>query len=206
MVTFQNKGDDKITTPFNILIFEDRDNDGHYTAGVDNAFGTSTFVTGPTASITAIWPEGAGLVNIPLSGTVTFLHAPLYALIDSSDAIMEQDEANNLLVSCKDCQVAPTNPIQPVVSWKWQQPNASNRLVYTSPVIANLQDTNGDGYVNQEDIPTIAINARNEDFLSAPSIGKLWGFTRRYGCSSVFVAFYGPSDLLLGVFGNWRYQ
>ena len=113
-VTFQNKGDDKITAPFNVLIFEDRDNDGRYTAGVDSALGTSTFVTGPTTSITAIWPEGAGIINIPLTSTVTFLHSPLYAFIDSGDAILEQDETNNYLVSCKDCQVAPANPIQPV--------------------------------------------------------------------------------------------
>ena len=155
-VTFQNKGDDKITASFNVLIFEDNDNDGVYTSGVDTSLGISTFVTGPTASIPAIWPEGAGLVDIPLSGTVKFLHSPLYAFIDSGDVIHEQDETNNLLVSCKDCEVVPSNPIQPVLKWKWRsgKSNCYDQVV-SPPVITPLIDTNGDGKIDKNDDPVI---------------------------------------------------
>ena len=45
LVTFQNKGDDKITTPFNILVFEDKDSDGKYTQGVDSMLATGITAT-----------------------------------------------------------------------------------------------------------------------------------------------------------------
>ncbi len=153
-VTFQNKGDAKIELPFNLLVFEDKDNDGVYTSGVDNLLGTSTMLTGPTASIPAIWPEGAGMVSVPIAGTVTFLHSPVYALVDSDDAVLEQDETNNILVSCKDCEVVPTNPIQPVLKWKWRSGGFHCYDQVTSqPVIAPLIDSNGDGKIDQQDDP-----------------------------------------------------
>jgi subtilase family serine protease len=95
-VTFQNKGDDRINTSFNVLVFEDTDLDGKYTAGVDNLISTAT-------NTISLWPEGASMLSVPLSGTVKFLHSPLYALIDSGDAILEQDETNNLIRSGADC-------------------------------------------------------------------------------------------------------
>jgi len=39
-VNFQNKGDDKITSSFNVILFEDTDLDGRYTPGLDNILGT----------------------------------------------------------------------------------------------------------------------------------------------------------------------
>jgi subtilase family serine protease len=121
-VFFQNKGDDKITTSFNVLVFEDTDMDGKYTPGVDNLLSTAT-------NTLPLWPEGAGMVSVPLSGTVKFLHSPLYAFVDSGDSILEQDETNNLLISCKDCEVRPTNPIQPVVKWRY------NVAMYPRPLL-----------------------------------------------------------------------
>ena len=71
-VTFQNKGDDKITSSFDVLVFEDTDLDGSVYAR-----------TGQRArdrhEHAPLWPEGAGMVNVTLSGSVKFLHSPLYA-------------------------------------------------------------------------------------------------------------------------------
>ncbi len=152
-VSFQNKGDAKITTPFDIVVFEDKDNDGRYTSGVDNLLGTGT-------NTLALWPEGAGMATIPLSGTVKFLHSPLYAFVDSGDAILEQDETNNILVSCKDCEVVPANSIQPVVKWKWKQPAYPVYMstVANTPAIINLTDSNSDGKIDENDIPYIVFN------------------------------------------------
>ncbi len=156
-VTFQNKGDDTITTSFNVLIFEDMDNDGRYTAGLDNLLGTSTMATGPTASIPAIWPEGAGLVSVPLSGTVKFLHSALYAFVDSGDAILEQDENNNLIRFGAECEYRPDTAIQPVLKWRWRNGQSPSTLdnVNTPPVVAPLKDTNGDGIVDGNDDPYV---------------------------------------------------
>jgi subtilase family serine protease len=167
-VTFQNKGDDKITTPFNVVVFEDSDGDARYTAGVDNLFGTGT-------NTLTLWPEGAGMVDVPLSGTVKFLHSPLYAFMDSGDAILEQDETNNILVSCKDCEVRPANPIQPVVKWTWQHDSAYNgNTLASTPLVVNLTDDNGDGKIDQNDIPDIV-------FVSFGQVGGIGTGLDYYG-------------------------
>ena len=152
-ITFQNKGDDKITTPFNVLVFEDRDGDAAYTAGVDLSLGSALATYGTPSVPPALWPEGVGMVTVPLTGTVAFLHSPLYALIDSGDAIREQDETNNYLVSCKECEVVPTNPFQPMLKWKWW--SMQYEFFATPPSIMHLRDTNGDGNIDQNDMPDI---------------------------------------------------
>jgi large repetitive protein len=162
-VTLQNKGDDKITSSFSVLVFEDTDLDGAYTPGLDNVLGTG-------ANTLSLWPEGAGLVNVTLSGSVKFLNAPIYAYIDSSDSIREQDETNNLLNSCADCEKRPEKTIEPVVKWKWQQPSMKiyNHIgvVQQPPVIVNLTDDNQDGRTDDQDIPSILFNMRHEDVYS----------------------------------------
>ena len=125
----------------------------------------STFVTGPTESIPAIWPGGAGMVNVPVSGTVSFLHSPLYAMIDSGDAVLEQNETNNSIRSGADCEVAPTNPIQPALKWK----RAWEGMIYRPTVVVNLTDDNNDGKIDQNDVPSVVISPKND----YPNYGKL---------------------------------
>ena len=120
---------------------------------MDNLLSTATY-TFP------LWPEGAGLIDLTLSGTVQFLHSPLYAFVDSGDSILEQNEDNNLLVSCKDCQVVPANPIQPVVKWTYNKLDQHQN--YLPPVVAPLIDTNGDGKIDENDIPVILYPERPE--------------------------------------------
>jgi len=69
---------------------------------------------------------------------------------------LEQDETNNLLISCKDCEVRPANPIQPVLKWKWQAgtPTIGNTITST-PLVTNLTDDNGDGRIDQHDVPSL---------------------------------------------------
>ncbi len=148
-VTVQNKGDAKITTPSSVLIFDDTDLDGRYTAGVDTALGTAD-------ATQTLWPEGATLVTLPLSGAVRFLDAPLHALVDANDALAETDETNNAMRSGADCEVRPAQPIQPVVKWRWKGPNIEvASSVFGPPAIAPLIDTSGDGRIDQQDIPAI---------------------------------------------------
>src|SRR5574341_15974 len=176
LVTFQNKGDAKIASSFDVLVFEDRDMDGRYTQGVDKLLGSGT-------NAMTLWPEGANMISVPLSGTVKFLHSPLFAYIDSGDAILEQDETNNLLISCKDCEVRPANPIQPVLKWKWRdpQPDCHNWTVILQPVaITPLTDTNGDGRVDEKDDPFI-IYVTNEAGSCWGGAGKIKAVNARTG-------------------------
>ncbi len=166
-VTIQNNGDDKITTPFNVIIFDDTDMDGRYTQGVDTLLGTAT-------NSMTLWPEGANIIDVPLSGSVKFLHAPLYAFVDSGDVILEQDETNNLLVSCKDCQVVPANPIQAVVKWRWKDTANYWPSTRTPPTIMYLRDTNNDGKIDQNDIPDIVLNTSIGN--GSTMKGNIWAF------------------------------
>ncbi|MHB8843400.1 MAG: CARDB domain-containing protein [Nitrospirota bacterium] len=196
-VTFQNKGDDNIITPFTVMVFEDKDDDGKYTQGLDNLLGTGTFVTGPTASVPAIWPEGAGMVTVPLSGAVKFLHAPLYALIDSSDAIVEQSKTNNLIRSGVDCENRPANPIQNdiEVKWRWNQPANSFKMI-TPPAVMYLTDDNNDGKIDGNDIPAVVFVTGHEDnTLYNGQYGRLFALRGDTGAQlfTYYDLYHGPS-------------
>ncbi|MEO6666865.1 MAG: CARDB domain-containing protein, partial [Nitrospiria bacterium] len=169
-VTVQNRGDAKITTPFTVLVFDDTDLDGRYTAGVDTALGSAD-------NATALWPEGANLLTIPLAGTVRFLHAPLHVLVDANDALAETDETNNALRSGADCEVRPAQPIQPVRKWNWNVTALNDAdAVHTPPVVINLTDDNGDGRINEEDIPALVFVTRNfaSNYHINTNPGRLW--------------------------------
>lgn len=149
LVTFQNKGDAKIATPFSVIVFEDTDHDGRYTAGVDALLGSAT-------NSLSLWPDGANMLTVPLAGKVTFLHAPLYALVDSTDAILEQNEGNNTIRSGSDCEVRPANPIQPVLKWQWRSGNiGAPYMPIAPPIVIGLTDDNGDGKIDENDTPSV---------------------------------------------------
>ena len=105
-VSFQNKGDEKIETPFHVLIYEDINQDGIYTQGVDTDLGL-------IENNHPLWPNGGFAVDVPVAGQVSFLCAPLSALIDADDVLFEQQEDNNTITSGSDCEVLPENAIQP---------------------------------------------------------------------------------------------
>lgn len=160
-VTVQNRGDAKITTPFSVLIFDDTDFDGRYTAGVDTALGSAD-------NATALWPEGANLLTVPLAGTVRFLHAPLHALVDADDAVAETGETNNSLRSGADCEVRPAQPIQPVLKWTYGSP------LFAPPAVTSLTDDNGDGRVDHDDAPDLVVITWNMPAYNPVNPGRMW--------------------------------
>lgn len=171
-ITLQNKGDDKIINTFDVLIFEDTDMDGQFTSGIDTILGTG-------ANTLTLWPEGANMVDVALSGMVKFLHSPLYALVDSGDTIFEQDETNNLMRTGADCEVRPANPIASDIEVKWRLKQPSNQynvsMNSTPASIANLTDDNGDGKIDENDIPAILFVRAKEDYLVTNNHqGRLW--------------------------------
>ncbi|WP_054698786.1 FG-GAP-like repeat-containing protein [Geotalea toluenoxydans] len=148
-VKFQNKGDDKITTPFRITLFEDKDGDGFYTEGADVALGN----WGYTASMN---PSMVGIVNIMLNGTLTFRDAPIYAMVDSLQTVAEQVEVNNTIRKGSACETRPVNPIEPVLKWQWRGGRTvANNLQIPPPTVIGLTDDNGDGKMDEQDIPSV---------------------------------------------------
>jgi large repetitive protein len=162
LVKIQNQGDDKVAASYQVTIFEDRNADGHYTAGQDNTLGTATYAQ-------SMWPNGVALAMVPLAGSLSFRDAPLYALVDSGDAIPEQREENNLIRHGSDCEKRPAKLIEPVVKWKWGENKNSyykTSMVESPPLIINLTDDNGDGLVNDHDVPEVVFAAEQRHFAS----------------------------------------
>src|SRR5574341_893697 len=178
LVTFQNKGDALVGTAFDVVVFEDSDRDGRYTPGVDNTLGTAQNTLG-------LWPNGANMLSVPLSGNVKFPGAPLTAMLDPGSVIAEQDETNNLIRSGSDCEERSTNPIQPVVKWKFPYQG----MTYKPPVVTHLTDDNGDGKINEIDVPSLVFIT----MTGYPPYGKLWAVRGDTG-QTIFTVYNPATD------------
>ncbi len=172
-VKFQNKGDDKVATSFRVTVFEDKDNDGIYTEGTDLSLGFWDYNT-------PMNPNMVGVVSIPLSGTLTFRDAPIYAMVDSGQSVFEQKETNNSIRKGSDCENRPAKTIEPVLRWKWDTANDPTfGRILSTPVVISLNDDNGDGKIDNRDNPAILVNAWAANYQTLE--GKLWAFDGKTG-------------------------
>ena len=159
-VNIQNLGGSLFSGSFTLLLFEDRNNNGTYQIGTDIALGSSEF-SGSIAS------NAAAPLDVPVSGVVLFRDNLVYAFADSSGQITELDETNNIGASGSQSRYQPPSGVfQPKV--KWQHNTSTTAGVREAPLVAPLIDTNGDGLVNERDVPAVFIvNGQNDNI--APS-------------------------------------
>jgi hypothetical protein len=101
-------------------------------------------------------------VDVPVAGAILFKDTPIYAFVDSANIITESNEANNIAHNLVDCQMEPSEPgtFTPVLEWEWtgSEVMPSHIQVMSTPVVANLNDDNNDGRIDQHDIPDIIFN------------------------------------------------
>jgi hypothetical protein len=146
-VKVQNKGASVFDGSFNVLCFEDRNSNGVLDNG-DITLGTERF-TGTIAS------NGIATVTAPISGIVQFRDDVIYAFVDSGNEISELDETNNYGNSGSTSKYQPTpGDDQPKVKWQYDMAGAT---VNHPPIVAPLIDTNGDGKIDQRDVPAVII-------------------------------------------------
>ncbi len=131
-----------------MLLFEDQDGDGVYTAGTDRMLGTATY-DGMIAA------GGTAGLSVPLSGQVLFRDNLVYAWVDSAGEIAEADETNNTGHSGLGSRRQPGSDWLPVVEWQHEWPGTYG--VYGPPTVAALVDTDGDGDVDENDIPAVVV-------------------------------------------------
>ncbi|MEA2569092.1 MAG: large repetitive protein [Acidobacteriota bacterium] len=124
--------------PFSVLLFEDVDGDGAFDPETDNPLGSTIVQPGNSQQI----------VTIAAQGTVRFAPGKLLIYIDSTNAIPEGNEGNNLIDLWQDCWTTASN-FAPGA--KWTSPDKTYHL---SPV-ARLKDTNGDDIIDENDTPFI---------------------------------------------------
>lgn len=149
IVDFSNQGGDPFSGTFDVIIFEDRNDNGLYDQLIDNSLGTATF-SGDLPS------GGSSTLEIPISGTILFEDNLLYAVIDV-DGVADIQSSNDVAHSGESSlYVPPIGDFNPQVEWEWKADTALARI-HSTPIVAPLIDTNGDGFVDNYDIPVVLI-------------------------------------------------
>ncbi|MFQ5857870.1 MAG: FG-GAP-like repeat-containing protein, partial [Anaerolineae bacterium] len=131
-VQLKNQGNQDVTDPFQVTLFEDTDGDAAFTDGADNVLGQRTYF-GSLAIDQSIW------LSVAVSGNVLFRDNLIYAYADSQDVIAELDEDNNLNQTGAFCQyLPPESQFQPELEWEWAGSStlpSSNQVMMTPAVI-----------------------------------------------------------------------
>lgn len=143
--TLANLGTVDILAPVEVTFFEDV----NYNARLDSTDHVlaATFVDSLLAGDTT-------QVHVTITDALTFEGNIVYTFVDSRNVLQESNEQNNLSHSGLNCRSHPPIGVySPQAEWQF---NFSRCLSLNSmPLIINANDDNGDGFVNERDIPDI---------------------------------------------------
>lgn len=95
-VQVQNHSTNAVPLPCTVTVFEDRDYDGSFSNGVDQALGWGNLPAGLREGYIA-------QLTVPVRGTVLFSGSRVFAFVDSADVVNEFIEGNNIKPSGFDC-------------------------------------------------------------------------------------------------------
>lgn len=152
--TLANKGTANAPAGIQLTAFYDTNLNGLYDPAVD-------LLLGLAASTAEIVIDASADVTISLQGEAPFRDAPISVWIDSRQETIESNEANNIGTTSINCEFhPPLGSLVPTLKWAW---SASAILpqydqVMSAPVVVPLEDTNGDGKIDQNDIPSVVFN------------------------------------------------
>jgi uncharacterized repeat protein (TIGR01451 family) len=148
-----------VTQPFAVTLFEDVDGDGAFNPEIDNPLG-STLVQ-PTSNPV--------IVQIAAQGAVRFAPGHILVYLDSGNSVVEKDETNNFVDIFEDCQTAfPPTTFTPL--HKWVVPDLN--LTSLAPV-ARMLDTNGDGVIDENDVPIVFQMSNNTVWARRGDTGEV---------------------------------
>ncbi len=152
LVDLENTSIVDITIPFTLTAYEDLNKNSFFDDGIDNKLGETAYSNGlPASSVNSI--------SINISGQVNFRDNHIHVMADSGDAVFEKNEENNNRHHKEDCKITP-EPVENsdvVEKWAWMGSDfePTSNMVRMAPVIANMSDDNGDGVIDEDDIPDI---------------------------------------------------
>jgi PKD repeat protein len=163
--TVKNFGIAEVTVPVEVTFFDDSNQDGQWSAGVDTILATTTIPA-------ALSGDETVEVSATVSGNVLFRDNLVYVLVDSDAAVDEgAREDNNVRHSGDHSRyVPPAGLFAPELEWAWRgsiiHPDAGGggnwSWVLTVPIVAPLVDTNGDGAINENDVPAVIFETISE--------------------------------------------
>jgi hypothetical protein len=135
-----------------VIAFHDANRNGVYDPGQDTLLGQTSldFELAPGAQATLL---------VPVSGSLPFRDAPIHIWLDSTQSVVEQNETNNIASTAAAAQVKPSiGTFAPVLKWAWTGVGSvlpEHNQVMSIPVVAPIEDTNGDGKIDEHDIPGV---------------------------------------------------
>ncbi|WP_459872461.1 FG-GAP-like repeat-containing protein, partial [Endothiovibrio diazotrophicus] len=164
VVTVANGGARAPATIPYVTLFEDVDGDGAYREGVDTFLGARSLPGSPEAGDSISF-------TMAVNGTVRFRDAPLHLFVDSAEAVEEGNELNNIASSLDIYRGGMSiGTLAPGEKWHWSaSPVASDYVqVMSAPVVAQTNDDNQDGVVDERDIPDVIFVAHPDNRDSYP--------------------------------------
>lgn len=155
-VEVANRGTAGLTQDFTLLAFVDANGNQRHDEGLEPEVGR--------VRVTDDLPIGGAVdVRIAVTAQLNFRDAPVAFVVDVEQEVPEQDEDNNTGSSLLGCRVTPAFIGSDTVyeAWRWSglaadpTVNSLNQV----PVVGQLTDDNGDGVINEYDIPDIVFVA-----------------------------------------------
>lgn len=149
-LTVRNNGVGYFEAGYEVVLFEDTDRDNTYSEA-DSVLGWHT--------VAQLHNGGDNLdLAIELDTQVAFRDNLVHAFVDSGRRVTESDESNNHIHNQVGCTYVPeVGGFDPEIEWEWNGSEVMNsyKQVMSIPVVANLNDDNGDGRIDTNDIPDI---------------------------------------------------
>jgi hypothetical protein len=181
----KNAGTMPVSQNITLLAFYDMNGDGIY--HVDD----KDLLLGETVVEQNLAIDETLSVAIPITGQLPFRDAPITIMVDNRQIIAERNEKNNNGNTTKMCF---ENNFDVVVKWE-----ATGFQVSHVPIVGPLQDTNGDGLVNQADTPAVIVThtyaSSNSDYHGRGFLIALDGKTGEELWRTPFAKPHGPGEL-----------
>jgi RHS repeat-associated protein len=144
-VDIVNFGTRAIAENFRIVLFEDRNYDKSYESAVDNIIADTMLTAG-------LYAEDTMHISFNVKDSILFRDGVIHAFVDVGNTINETNEKNNYATSMAACNAKNENRlIDPALEWKYTKGYG----VWKSPRVAQLNDDNADGEINENDVPDI---------------------------------------------------
>ncbi|MBD8525506.1 carboxypeptidase regulatory-like domain-containing protein [Pseudomarimonas arenosa] len=155
-VEIVNRGTANVVQDFDLIGFVDSNGNGVFDVGIESEAGR--------VRVSEDLPiGGSATATIAVSAQLNFRDAPIAFLVDVENEVPEQDEDNNHGSSLLGCRVTPAfignDTIEEAWRWDGLSSNPNIRSLNQVPVVGQLTDDNGDGVINEYDIPDIVFVA-----------------------------------------------
>lgn len=138
-----------------VALAEDRDGDFAYSTADGPLVGTQV--------LSQLGPGETATVSIAATGVLLFRDNRLWAVADPQKAITETREDNNTLAAGEQARkLATQGAFEPKLKWSWQEDTDDPSKVHSvihAPLVAQVNDDNGDGHAGDGDVPDVVFIA-----------------------------------------------